>query len=330
MVLIGNKDDLESERVVSYEEGLELAKKWGVPFFETSAKTRHNVEEFFFELVRLIPRGGIEYKLVIVGGGGVGKSALVVQFIQGHFIEQYDPTIEDSYRKQVTIPNLDKYYKNVSSSSSSSSSKSKKPLSNFFSSFFKSSSKEKVPFKKPEVTYSKVFSWKEFFEGAGFSPSQASQLASKFETEKLGESDLVEFDHELLRSMDISAKDRLTILKFRDEWKNIKKNSSGKEEEEEEKKPKEKKKKTTKQRRANTNAILVSFEDLAEDPHFSTGDPFRCGKCSAMLSSLSKVKNSTWICEFCENKNDANTLEPEELPTTPIQGNSFFFFFFIL
>jgi len=40
---------------------------------------------------------------VIVGGGGVGKSALTIQFIQNHFIDEYDPTIEDSYRKQVTI-----------------------------------------------------------------------------------------------------------------------------------------------------------------------------------------------------------------------------------
>eukprot|EP00296_Roombia_truncata_P000621 JP436302.1.p1 GENE.JP436302.1~~JP436302.1.p1 ORF type:complete len:189 (-),score=86.44 JP436302.1:267-833(-) len=44
-----------------------------------------------------------EYKLVIVGGGGVGKSALTIQLIQNNFIEEYDPTIEDSYRKQVTI-----------------------------------------------------------------------------------------------------------------------------------------------------------------------------------------------------------------------------------
>ena len=46
-----------------------------------------------------------EYKLVIVGGGGVGKSALTIQLIQNHFIDEYDPTIEDSYRKQVTIDN---------------------------------------------------------------------------------------------------------------------------------------------------------------------------------------------------------------------------------
>ena len=44
-----------------------------------------------------------EYKLVVVGAGGVGKSALTIQLIQNHFVDEYDPTIEDSYRKQVKI-----------------------------------------------------------------------------------------------------------------------------------------------------------------------------------------------------------------------------------
>uniref|UniRef100_A0A2K5UGP7 Ras-related protein Rap-1b n=1 Tax=Macaca fascicularis TaxID=9541 RepID=A0A2K5UGP7_MACFA len=42
-----------------------------------------------------------EYKLVVLASGGVGKSALTVQFVQGICVEKYDPTIEDSYRKQV-------------------------------------------------------------------------------------------------------------------------------------------------------------------------------------------------------------------------------------
>jgi small GTP-binding protein len=43
------------------------------------------------------------YKVVVLGSGGVGKSALTIQFIQGNFVEKYDPTIEDSYRKQVEV-----------------------------------------------------------------------------------------------------------------------------------------------------------------------------------------------------------------------------------
>jgi GTPase SAR1 family protein len=87
-----------------------------------------NVELCFHELVRAMPRTGVDYKIVIMGAGGVGKSALTVrsrisslhqsqtllshawvvlflslqvQFVQGVFVECYDPTIEDSYRKQV-------------------------------------------------------------------------------------------------------------------------------------------------------------------------------------------------------------------------------------
>ena len=46
-----------------------------------------------------------EYKIVVVGGGGVGKSALTFQLIQNKFVSEYDPTVEDSYRKQVQIDN---------------------------------------------------------------------------------------------------------------------------------------------------------------------------------------------------------------------------------
>ncbi|KAF2712491.1 ras-domain-containing protein [Pleomassaria siparia CBS 279.74] len=43
------------------------------------------------------------YKLVVLGDGGVGKTALTIQLCLQHFVETYDPTIEDSYRKQVQI-----------------------------------------------------------------------------------------------------------------------------------------------------------------------------------------------------------------------------------
>jgi len=44
-----------------------------------------------------------EYKLVVVGGGAVGKSALTIQFVQNTFEDDWNPTIEDSYRKQTLI-----------------------------------------------------------------------------------------------------------------------------------------------------------------------------------------------------------------------------------
>lgn len=44
-----------------------------------------------------------EFKVVVLGSGGVGKSALTVQFVSGCFIEKYDPTIEDFYRKEIEV-----------------------------------------------------------------------------------------------------------------------------------------------------------------------------------------------------------------------------------
>jgi Ras family len=54
-----------------------------------------------------VPQKMTEYKLVVVGAGGVGKSALTIQLIQNHFVDEYDPTIEDSYRKQVVIGKIE-------------------------------------------------------------------------------------------------------------------------------------------------------------------------------------------------------------------------------
>ena len=48
MILVGNKTDLEDKREVSTEEGQELADKYGIDFYESSAKTGENIEEIFY------------------------------------------------------------------------------------------------------------------------------------------------------------------------------------------------------------------------------------------------------------------------------------------
>ncbi|KAL3536222.1 hypothetical protein ACH5RR_004683 [Cinchona calisaya] len=52
-VLVGNKSDMdESKRAVPTSRGQALANEYGVKFFETSAKTNHNVDKVFFSIAR--------------------------------------------------------------------------------------------------------------------------------------------------------------------------------------------------------------------------------------------------------------------------------------
>ena len=53
MVLVGNKCDLPS-RTVDTKQAQDLARSYGIPFIETSAKTRQGVDDAFYTLVREI------------------------------------------------------------------------------------------------------------------------------------------------------------------------------------------------------------------------------------------------------------------------------------
>ncbi|MED6276122.1 Ras- protein Rap-2a [Characodon lateralis] len=71
-----------------------------IPVVKKEASSRKKEVSAFPLLTPLTMR---EYKVVVLGSGGVGKSALTVQFVTGSFIEKYDPTIEDFYRKEIEV-----------------------------------------------------------------------------------------------------------------------------------------------------------------------------------------------------------------------------------
>ena len=59
-LLIGNKIDLASSRVVSLKEGECLAKQYNVPFIETSAKESVNVKDAFMKVINSIYQKNLE------------------------------------------------------------------------------------------------------------------------------------------------------------------------------------------------------------------------------------------------------------------------------
>lgn len=58
IMLVGNKKDLvdedPSKRIMTEEEGKDLASKWEAEYIETSAKTGHNIDELFQKFIRQV------------------------------------------------------------------------------------------------------------------------------------------------------------------------------------------------------------------------------------------------------------------------------------
>mmetsp|Transcript_1534 Transcript_1534/g.2997 ORF Transcript_1534/g.2997 Transcript_1534/m.2997 type:complete len:209 (+) Transcript_1534:77-703(+) len=69
-LLVGNKCDLSSKKVVSYDEAKELSDSLGIQFMETSAKNAHNVEQAFQTMAREIKQRVASQPQAKTGAGG--------------------------------------------------------------------------------------------------------------------------------------------------------------------------------------------------------------------------------------------------------------------
>ena len=67
-ILVGNKCDLDDQRVVPKNEANELAEKWGCTYMECSAKTSTNIQDLFLDLIRQINK--VAAPSSKSGGGG--------------------------------------------------------------------------------------------------------------------------------------------------------------------------------------------------------------------------------------------------------------------
>jgi small GTP-binding protein len=54
-----------------------------------------------------MPPAPKQRKIALVGSRSVGKSSLTVQFVDGHFVESYYPTIENTFSKTMRVKGQD-------------------------------------------------------------------------------------------------------------------------------------------------------------------------------------------------------------------------------
>jgi len=80
-ILVGNKCDMISEKVVETSRGKALAEEYGIEFFETSAKTNVNVVEAFTCIAKNIKKRLMDP--TTGGGGGTGGTSGGVQLRPG-------------------------------------------------------------------------------------------------------------------------------------------------------------------------------------------------------------------------------------------------------
>ena len=103
IILIGNKSDLSENRRVQYEEAINLAQTWNIPYVETSAKTRENVDKAFSEIfVKIKELKAERQRAANQSGGKVKVNSTNMSK------EEEDAVRADSMRKRVK-----KWYRNA-------------------------------------------------------------------------------------------------------------------------------------------------------------------------------------------------------------------------
>ncbi|KAH3761859.1 Ras subfamily protein [Pelomyxa schiedti] len=287
-----------------------------------------------------------ELRLVIMGAGGVGKSALAISFVQNHFIEEYDPTIEDSYRKQVCIDGetmlldiLDTAGQEEYSAMRDQYMRTGQAFLVVYSISSRSSFEEATTMRDHVLRIKDAATVPLLLVGnkcdlevqRQVTRAEGEELARSWglpfiETSAKSRINVEESFFELVRtynrmfSVKPAAKPKKTASSS-GFWSKL----FGRDETPATTTPAAAAatpKKPAKMRKveiSSTNIALVSLGDLAEPAELMTGEPCFCA-CGSVLTSESKlVKEDTritgWRCQFC-GQNNTVSLVPEEIPKT--------------
>ncbi|XP_041351895.1 circularly permutated Ras protein 1-like [Gigantopelta aegis] len=285
-ILCGNKSDLEASRVVEKREGAALAQTQSVPFIETSAKTGENVIKAMETLVKTLPRASNDYKIVMLGSGGVGKSSITVMFVQNIFVDNYDPTIEDSFRKMVNIKGLGPIDSDARAAKKEKKKKKKKS---------KATPSPPLSYASPNMLCSNI---DPAMQGS-FAKQKSGGFLSSLRRTLSGKKKKAPHQPVVQQRAD-------PVFGGPPEPPSAVKSATP---------PAAK---NLQCKKLDGNIVHVALGELAEEPNQVTGDPVRCSRCKAVLCSTSTITGESgdrvWKCEYCYNENKNIDMSQEEIP----------------
>jgi 50S ribosomal subunit-associated GTPase HflX len=100
IVLVGNKSDLEEDRAVSRSRAFQVSQQWGrIPYYETSARRRANVDEVFKDVCRQIIRNDMEAS----SGGGPSRNRVSYGEVMEHNYQQEGSKVSRSRSSKATF-----------------------------------------------------------------------------------------------------------------------------------------------------------------------------------------------------------------------------------
>ena len=270
ILLVANKDDLHEKREIFSEEGIQLMETLKLQgFYETSAKTRFNLEETFADACRFAFASNESFtahppptfNIMVFGAVGVGKSALVIQMMQDRFVDDFDPTIEESYRQQYSVLDLGRFCVQAKP----------KKKSGLLSRIFGSSNSNNVD--AEEETDEQVERWLEATKGLNMTRDTAKMfVANGHKADGLGSIDiksLKEYNPQQLLALMNQLSKPVTIFTQTHSSANSNANKPT----------------STNFPLPTGNVAVFNYDQLNQKLKLQSGDPIRCS-CKAILVCL--------------------------------------------